>query len=969
MTSQKSITFIGAPRVFHIDQLKAMNFNFEPWSASLLRRWWTIGWLTRNRDEPVAAYLLAQWLQKNASPSVSERAGKALRRITSQSAINTVIDCWLEDKTGESVRYIIEEQGWRHSDENRWLKFLNKRSRFDEYFVQYLAPLVNNPVIARMLAHPEAANADKTATQSAAAALCQITAPEAVDTVIDCWLEGKAGKTARNIIEERGWRHSYEGQWLKFLTKRNRFDDYFVTELTPLVNDPTKVGRVLARLETAEAASVATAAALGQIFVPEAVDAVIDHWLDGVADETVRQIIEERGWRHSDESQWFKFLTLRNRFDDYFVAELSPLVNNPTKIAQVLVRLDTAEAASVAAAAALGQISAQEAVDAVIDGWLEGKPSEAVRQVVGKLGWFPWYEVLNRLGDRAGETVRKVIEERKWRHSNEAQWSRFLSKRNRFDEYFIEEFAHLSTPEAVDAVIDCWLEGMAGENMRQFIEQRGWRHSEEARWLKFLTQRNRFDDYFVAELAPLVNDPTKVGRVLALLETDEAASVATAAALSQISAPEAVDVVINYWLGGMAGETVRQVIEELGWRHSDEAQWFLYLTATGRFDDYLAEDHEFQTLRPEFLAAPAALKARIREAVVKAGEVRMNGLFLAEKRAAELTVADAEALVQTNIRNHNWEALAENLWWLPARQILDAVQAIIAAKWEPAEVDLAALLRRLEELVLLLAKDIAEGQLDLPRCRFLPAWLINGETGPLSQKATAELKAMIHDEIGSKDQIAALGTLRKRGHLDVATVVIAGHSKDREVREVAVHFGAASERLGTVPLNPVYQKWLTSGETGPLFKKSPAELRAMIEDKVYPPDQIAALGALRKQGQLNAATVTKAGLSEHWMVRWVAVHFGADLRHAMCVNDAGIEWFRRLSTIKDAEALWTAKPCEVTRDGLAALREHLAHLPDPRAAGGLLLVEAICTHHTSHDIEVEEGARVMVAEDSFELEG
>jgi hypothetical protein len=143
----------------------------------------------------------------------------------------------------------------------------------------------------------------------------------------------------------------------------------------------------------------------------------------------------------------------------------------------------------------------------------------------------------------------------------------------------------------------------------------------------------------------------------------------------------------------------------------------------------------------------------------------------------------------------------------------------------------------------------------------------------------------------------------------------------------------------------------------------------MLNDETDPPDQIAALGALCKQGQLDAATVAKAGLSEHWMVRWVAVHFGADLTKAMQVNDAGIEWFRRLAILKDAEVLWTAKPCEVTRDGLEALREHLARLPDPRVAGGLLLVEAICTHYTAHDIEVEEGARVVIEEDSFELEG
>ncbi|MCX6876024.1 MAG: hypothetical protein NTW21_19785 [Verrucomicrobia bacterium] len=444
----------------------------------------------------------------------------------------------------------------------------------------------------------------------------------------------------------------------------------------------------------------------------------------------------------------------------------------------------------------------------------------------------------------------------------------------------------ITTQPAVDAVIDCWLEDKAGETARQLIEERGWRHSAAARWLEFLTKRNRFDEYFVAQLTPLVNNPA-AARMLAHPEAVKASSnaaTAAAAALGQIFAPKAVDAVIECWLEDKAGETVQQVIEERGWRHSQEARWFLYLAARGRFDEYLAEDYEFQTLRPEFLAAPPALKARIREAVVKAGEVRMNGLFLAEKRAAELTVADAEALVRANIRNHNWQALIGNLWWLPARQTLDAVQAIIAAQWKPDDADQAALLTRLGELAPLLAEGAPEGS-------------------------------------------------------------------------------------GILPLNPVYQKWLAGGKTGPLAQKSAAELKAMIEDETDPPDQIAALGALRKQGQLDAATVAKAGLSEHWMVRWVAVHFGADLTQAMQVNDAGIEWFRRPGTIKDAEVLWTARPCEVTRDGLEALREHLARLPDPRAAGGLLLVEAICSHYTAHDIEVEEGTRVLVAEDSFELEG
>jgi hypothetical protein len=723
----------------------------DKWSAYLsvggLRRWWTLRLLTRHRDQQAAAHLLAQCLQKNAPLSMSQRAEKALRRITTQPALDAVIDCWLEGKAGETAKQVIEECGWRHSDQARWLKFLTQRNRFDEYFVAELAPLVNQPTVARMLAHPEGAKASRSAAEAAAAALRQISAPETADTVIDCWLEGKGGDTVRQVIEEKGWRHSDQARWLKFLTQRNRFDEYFVAELAPLVNQPT-VARMLSHPEGAKAsrsAAEAAAVALHQISAPEAVDAVIDCWMEDNAGETVRGVIEARCWRHSDEVRWFKFLNKRNRFDEYFITELTPLVNHPEMVARFLGDLDEEEAiqvARVAVAAALCQITA---------------------------------------------------------------------------------------PEAVDAVIDCWLEGKADLAIRQIVDERGWRKLTEVPCLEFFTK-----------------------------------------------------------LEERVSETVRKVIEGRGWRHSDEARWFLYLAATGRFDEYLEEDYEFQTLRSEFLAAPAALKARIREAVVKAGEVRMNGLFLAEKRAAELTVADAEALVYINIRNHNWEALAGNLWWLPARQTLDAVQAMIAAKWQPDDAEKAALLTRLGELVPLLATGAPEGP-------------------------------------------------------------------------------------GSLPLNPVYQKWLTSGETGSLSEESPSELKAMLKDETDPPDQIAALGALRAQGQLDAATVAKAGLSEHWMVRWVAVHFGADLTQAMRVNDAGIEWFRRLSklkaTIKDAEVLWTAKPCEVTRDGLKALREHIARLPDPRAAGGLLLVEAICTHYTGHDIEIEEGARVMVEEDSFELEG
>ena len=101
-------------------------------------------------------------------------------------------------------------------------------------------------------------------------------------------------------------------------------------------------------------------------------------------------------------------------------------------------------------------------------------------------------------------------------------------------------------------------------------------------------------------------------------------------------------------------------------------------------------------------------------------------------------------------------------------------------------------------------------------------------------------------------------------------------------------------------------------------------------------------------------------------MRLVAAALGGQ---AHPVNDGGKEWFTRLQTALDAESVWGLKPCHVTRDGLEALQEGLARLPDRRVAGGLNLLEAVVAHYTAHDIEIEVGARVVVSEDSFEIGG
>lgn len=401
------------------------------------------------------------------------------------------------------------------------------------------------------------------------------------------------------------------------------------------------------------------------------------------------------------------------------------------------------------------------------------------------------------------------------------------------------------------------------------------------RWLHWHTPlvSRPFRRWSIRRLAEARLDAAALPPLIAALDSPDPVVATTANSALRSFDPDAL---IDHTLAHPEGAALLPIIAECGLRHSVEGRWFLFLVLAGRFDEYLAEDFEFQTLRAEFQAAPPALQGRIRESIVTHGEARMNALFVTEKRdtlLANLSDQDAETLIRINVRNQNWDALFSFLRVFPARHILSAVRGMMKAQWQPEKPDDAALLRRLADLA---------PQLDAP-----PA-------------------------------------------------------------------------VGHLPLSPLLQKWMASGETDPA---PPAALKALLKDETPPPQQIAALGALHKRKALDAATLTAAVQSEHWMVRMVAVHLGAPLADAMKVNDGGKEWFQRLSLIQDAEALWATKPSQVDRDALDALREALALLPNRATAGGLNLVEAIESHYTAHDIELEVGARVLIGEDSFELNG
>ncbi len=436
----------------------------------------------------------------------------------------------------------------------------------------------------------------------------------------------------------------------------------------------------------------------------------------------------------------------------------------------------------------------------------------------------------------------------------------------------------LSSPAAVDALCALWVTGRQAR-LGEIVQS--CRYAARQPWgLRVVSCLK----------AGLLEEPGRTGGaevpllVAALDDPDATVRANAEAVLRRLSNPTALDALIDMVLAGAGHEKVVQIIEEAGYQHSVDGRTFLYLVLVGRMHDYLGADHEFRVLRPEFQAAPADLQARLREAIVHSGNVRMNGLFVVPKRETilgNLSDADADMLVRINARHRNWEVLFKYLWVLPARHIARAVSAMNQDRWRPEDSDKAALLARLTTLV----KEI-------------------------------------------------------------------GRAPDRMV--------------GGPALGPVLGGWLARGESPEWASRAVEFLRGCLAEDANPVDLVAALGALRQRGCLEASLLEVAGSSAHWPARFVAAALGGKVKPADL--GAGL-WFQRLARVLAAEAVWGGKPCNLTREGLEALQQGLAALPVRRAAGGLLLLEAVYAHYTAHDIEVEVGARVVVGEDSFEIEG
>jgi len=280
--------------------------------------------------------------------------------------------------------------------------------------------------------------------------------------------------------------------------------------------------------------------------------------------------------------------------------------------------------------------------------------------------------------------------------------------------------------------------------------------------------------------------------VKAMSDTDEDVRKNAENALRSLKSQKAIDALIDQVLNEPQAHHAANVVNEQGFRHSVEGRWFLFLALAGLFDEYIDQDYEFHVLRPEFYAAPAGLQARIREAIVKSGDTRMNALFYVEKRGkllADLSENDAEVLLKVNARNRNWNELFKFLWVLPARHIQKAVKAMMADEWRPEDPDKAALFSRLMGLVQAIGDTVPEKVQAGAMCGpVIEKWMKEGEA-QLANLTENEVRRKLTENQSLPVQVAALGGLRKKGILAESDLNAAARSQHWPVRLAAASLG------------------------------------------------------------------------------------------------------------------------------------------------------------------------------------
>ena len=118
------------------------------------------------------------------------------------------------------------------------------------------------------------------------------------------------------------------------------------------------------------------------------------------------------------------------------------------------------------------------------------------------------------------------------------------------------------------------------------------------------------------------------------------------------------------------------------WRHSDEATDCLYLFFSDQMDDYFAQDMECAYLAAFHHQGDAVLQQRIRAKIERTGDQRLFPVL----RAGAAT-SDLQAEIAIAQRSDNCRALFAMVGRARFRQVMEIIEHLRKAKWEPEEDD------------------------------------------------------------------------------------------------------------------------------------------------------------------------------------------------------------------------------------------------------------------------------------------
>lgn len=248
------------------------------------------------------------------------------------------------------------------------------------------------------------------------------------------------------------------------------------------------------------------------------------------------------------------------------------------------------------------------------------------------------------------------------------------------------------------------------------------------------------------------------------------------------------------------------IVKEMDYQPQSVSRRCLLFLLAGQTERYLDLDFEFQHLRAEYQAAAEGLKQRIGEVVRTSGDVRLVGLFREVRRrklARDLSIREAEIVIEVHARNRQWPEIFGLLFHIPLHSVIIALDALAASGWRP-ETELEAAL--LDEL---LAVRQGTGQLPAapppPEVALGPvmqAWVEEGRSPAWTGKAEDKLRGtFIQDP--PPEAIRALAALTVSGKTTAVDVESARTHRHWPVRlaclalcEMAPQFAFSEQPIG-----------------------------------------------------------------------------------------------------------------------------------------------------------------------------